>query len=173
MAKTKQQKQEAIDQIVAKIKDAKGLVIANHEGLTVNDSQVLREKCKEQNVEFVAVKKTLLKLALESAGIKDADTKSMTGGLAIAISGEDEVAPAKILKDFAKTHSQVVFCGGVLEGTLVSAEQVGKLADLPSKLELLAKVVGSIKAPVTGFVNVLSGNLRGLVNVLNAIKENK
>lgn len=173
MAKSKQQKEEAVKQLTDKIKTAKGVVIANHEGLTVNDSQVLRDKCKEQNIEFVAVKKTLLKLALDSAGIKEADTKAMSGGLAIAVSQEDEVAPAKILKDFAKDHVQVVFLGGVLEGSLVSAEQVGALADLPSKLELLAKVVGSIKAPVSGFVNVLSGNLRGLVNVLNAIKDNK
>jgi large subunit ribosomal protein L10 len=173
MAKSKQQKEDAVKALQEIISNAKSAVIANHEGLTVNDSQLLREKCKEESVEFIAVKKTLLKLALEASGVNDADVKSMEGSLAIAISQEDEVAPAKILKEFSKTHEQVSFQGGVLEGSLISIEELTKLANLPSKQELLAKVVGSMKSPITGFVNVLSGNLRGLVCVLNAIKENK
>ncbi|NQT49232.1 50S ribosomal protein L10 [Candidatus Kuenenbacteria bacterium] len=173
MPKTKEQKEKIVKDLSDIISSAKSVIIANHEGLTVNDAQLLRENCKEQNVQFVSVKKSLLKLAFASAGLKDVDTKAMEGSLAVAISKEDEVAPAKILKEFAKKHEQVVFNGGVLEGEMVSVEQIEKLAELPSKQELYAKIVGSIKAPVSGFVNVLRGNLSGLINVLNSIKETK
>ncbi len=173
MPKTKKLKEQIVSGLVDKIKQAKSVVIANQEGLTVNASQELRQKCREQNVEFIAVKKTLLDLALQEIGLNDSNVKSMLGSLAIAISIDDEVAPAKILKEFAKTHEQVAFTGGLLEGSLISLEEVTRLSELPSKLELYAKIVGSIKAPITGFVNVLAGNLRGLVNVLNAIKETK
>lgn len=173
MPKTKQQKEQIVKNLVGKVSGAKSAIIANHEGLTVNDSKELRDSCRKQKIEFFAVKKTLLKLALKQAGFNDVDTQAMQGSLAIAIGAEDEILPAKILKDFAKKHEQVVFCGGILNGVLVSAAEVKTLANLPSKLELLARVVGSIKAPVSGFVNVLRGNLSGLLNVLIAIKNNK
>ncbi len=173
MPKSKQLKEKVVTDLSNKIKGAKGVVIATHEGLTVVDSQTLRENCKAENVEFVAIKKTLLRRALQEAGIGEVDTKAMEGSLAVAISRDDEVAPARILKTFGKKHEQVAFCGGVLDGAVVTMEQVKFLADLPSKEELLAKVVGSMKAPISGFVNVLSGNLRGLVRVLTAIKDNK
>lgn len=173
MAKTKKQKQEMVQELTDKLKGAKSTVIFKLEGLPVEATTSLREKCKEENVEVLATKKTLLKLALEGQDIKDVDVKSFEGGLAVAISADDEVTPAKILKDFAKENEQLEFRAGVLEGKLISLETVQQLADLPSKQELLAKVVGSMKAPISGFVNVMQGNLRGLINVLNAIKESK
>ena len=173
MAKTKQQKEQVVAELKEKLSSAKSVIIANQEGLTVNDSQELRQNCKNENVEFLAVKKTLLKLVLKEVGIEDVDVKAMKGGLAVAISLDDEVAPARILKEFAKDHEQVEFQGGIVEGAVVGVDQVEALASMPSKLELYAKVVGSLKSPVSGFVNVLRGNLSGLINVLNAIKESK
>lgn len=173
MAKTKQQKKETIDSLAKKIKGAKSVVVFNCDGLKVIDTWALRDKLRDAKVEVVATKKTLLKLILDKENFKDVDVKAMQGSLAIAISAEDEVAPAKIIKDFAKDHEQIKFQGGILEGKIVSLETVNELANLPSKIELLAKVVGSIKAPISGFVNVLRGNLSGLINVLNAIKEIK
>ncbi len=79
----------------------------------------------------------------------------------------------KLVKGFSKKHEDIEFQGGILEGQIIDIEELKKLADLPSREELLAKVVGSLNAPISGFVNVLAGNLRGLVNVLNAIKDNK
>lgn len=173
MAKTKKQKQEIVKELSAKMKEAKSSIIFKHEGMPVEATTALREKCREQNVEILATKKTLLRLALEKQDIKDVDVKTFDGGIAVAISKDDEVVAAKILKDFAKTNDMLEFRAGVLEGKMISLETVKKLADLPSKQELLAKVVGSMKAPISGFVNVLQGNLRGLINVLNAIKESK
>lgn len=173
MAKTKQQKKETIDSLAKKIKGAKSVVVFNCDGLKVIDTWALRDKLRDAKVEVVATKKTLLKLILDKENFKDVDVKAMQGSLAIAISTEDEVAPARIIKDFAKDHEQIKFQGGILAGKIVSLETVNELANLPSKIELLAKVVGSIKAPISGFVNVLRGNLSGLINVLNAIKEIK
>jgi len=85
----------------------------------------------------------------------------------------DEVSAARIVNNFSKTHEILQVFGGVLEGKFISVAMVKSLANLPSKQELLAKLVGSINAPVSGFVNVLAGNLRGLVGVLNNIAKSK
>lgn len=170
MPKTKEQKKEIVRQLAEKISRAKCLVIASQDGLTVAAAQELREKCRKEQVDFISVKKTLLELVLKDEGFSDAKVEEMAGSLAVAISADDEVAPARILKDFARKHEQVSFRGGLLEGRLVGVEEIKWLANLPSRIELLAKAVGSIKAPISGLVNVLAGNLRGFINVLNAIK---
>jgi len=172
MPKTKQQKEEAIKVLTDNIKNAKSVVFANFQGLKVSESEELRQKCREQNIGIVASKKTLVKKALADAGF-DVDTKSFEGGVSALFGLEDEVAPAQVLSNFAKDHEVVSFFGGVLEGNFIDADKVTELSKLPSKKELYAKLVGSINAPVSGFVNVLAGNLRGLVNVLNAVKDAK
>lgn len=173
MAKTKLQKEQTVKQLIDGIKNAKTVVIAGYEGLKVTDSQELREKAKEENVQVISTKKTLLKLALEKAGIKDLDVKSIHGSVAVIFSTEDEVAPAKIVENFVKDHDKMQTWGGIVEQKIVDQDGIKRLALIPSKPELLAKLVGSLKSPISGLANVLSGNLRGLVNVLNAIKDNK
>lgn len=172
MAKSKSTKQQFLTDLSGKLKSAKLVVIADYTGLKVAESEELRRNCDKENVEFLAAKKTLLKIALKEQGI-DIETKDLAGSLGLAISVVDEAAPAKIIKDFAKKRQAVAFRAGILEGKLISMEILKQLADLPSKIELLAKTVATIKAPITGLVNVLVGNLRGLVNVLNAVKNNK
>lgn len=171
MPKSKQQKEQIVKELAEKIASAKCLVIASQDGLTVAASQELREKCRKEQVDFISVKKTLLELALKNSDYSDAKIEEMAGSLAVAMSANDEVAPARILNDFAKTHEHVLFRGGLLDGRLVGVDEIKWLANLPSRIELLAKAVGSIKAPISGFVNVLAGNLRGLINVLSAIKK--
>ncbi|MFH0780249.1 MAG: 50S ribosomal protein L10 [Parcubacteria group bacterium] len=172
MAKSKSTKQQFLTDLSGKLKSAKSAVIADYTGLKVSASEELRRNCGKENVEFLATKKTLLKIALKEQGI-DIETKDLAGSLGLAISAIDEAAPAKIIKNFAKKHPAVAFRAGILDGKLISMETLKQLADLPSKIELLAKTVATIKAPITGFVNVLAGNLRGLINVLNAVKNNK
>lgn len=154
------------------IRTAKAVVFANFQGLKVSESEDLRRQCRAQAIGLVASKKTLLQRALAEIGF-NLETKTYPGGVAAVCGQEDEVAPAQIVANFAKKHEVVTIFGGILEGKLIDAAKVKELALLPSKQELLAKLVGSINAPVSGLVNVLAGNLRGLVNVLNAIKENK
>ncbi|PLX26154.1 50S ribosomal protein L10 [Candidatus Parcubacteria bacterium] len=172
MAKTKQTKEQAVQELVESLKNSKSAVFANFQGLKVSESEELRALCREQNVKYVATKKTLLKRALAELDL-EVDTKAFEGGPAIVLGVEDEVAPAQILAKFAKDHELATMFGGILEGNYIDGEKVSELSKLPSKDELLAKMVGSLNAPVSGFVNVLAGNLRGLVSVLNNIKDAK
>ncbi len=172
MAKTRQQKEESVSSLATRIKESKSVIFANFQGLKVSESEELRGQCREQNVGYLASKKSLVRKALSDSGF-EVDTKAFEGGVAAVFGIEDEVAPAQLLHNFAKKHDVVTFYGGVLEGKYIDGKKVEELAKLPSKQELYAKLVGSINAPVSGFVNVLAGNLRGLVSVLNNIKEAK
>jgi large subunit ribosomal protein L10 len=100
-------------------------------------------------------------------------TKFFSGPTAIAFGEEDAVSPAKILVEFAKDHEVLEIKAGLLNGEIIAKEKVEALAEIPSREELLAKAFASMKAPLTGLVNVLQGNIRGLVQVLNQIKEEK
>jgi large subunit ribosomal protein L10 len=173
MAKTKQQKQQTVKDLTERLKKAKSLVFFNFDNLKVKEVEELRKNCRVENVDYLVAKKTLMKIAFKEAGITEVDPKTFDKGVAIAFGYGDEVAPARIVQDFAKEHEALYTVGGVLEDKYVNRDKILELAKLPSKDELLAKVVGSIKAPVSGFVNALAGNLRNLVYVLNAVKNNK
>lgn len=173
MPKTKKQKEQILDELTEKLSNYKSLVFADYKGLTVQESQEIRKKAKEAGAEYIVAKKTLIQLALDKADIKDIDVKQMEGNIALIIGFEDEVAPAKIAAEFAKDHEALKMLGGVMESKYIDLAQVEALSNIPSKAELLAKLVGSLNSPVSGFVNVLAGNLRGLVNVLNGIKDTK
>jgi len=172
MAKSKLQKKETLTQLKENIAKSKSLVFVNFDGLNVKEVEELRKQCFEQNVGYVVAKKTLLKLAIQKAGI-DIDPKSFDNSIATVFGFEDEVAPAKLVEEFAKLHPNLKTVAGVLEGQAVNAENIIALSKLPSRDELIAKVVGSIGAPLSGLVGVLSGNLRNFVGVLNAVKNSK
>jgi len=172
MAKTKQQKQEIVQTLTEGLKKAKAAVFANFQGLSVADVTTLRDDCRKQGVEVLVAKKTLVKRVCDDLKI-ETNPKTFAGGVATFLSKDDEIVAAKTVNDFAKKHEAVQVFGGVLEGSFISSEKVISLAKLPSHDELLAKFVGTINAPVSGLVNVLVGNLRGLVQVLNAYKEQK
>ena len=174
MAKTKAQKVVIFNDLKEKLDQSKSVVFTSFNSLTVSDNNDLRQKLREQDSEYLVVKKTLLHLALDKIGLKDIDIKQFKGKIAAVFGYADEVAPARVVADFQKEHKETLdFVGGILERKLISAEEVEKLSKLPGKNELYAKLVGSINAPVSGFVNVLAGNLRGLVNVLKAVQESK
>jgi large subunit ribosomal protein L10 len=172
MAKTREQKEKMVNTLMQDMKDSKSAVFANFQGLKVSESEELRQKCREAGIKYTASKKTFVRRALSEAGL-DVDTKSFTGGVAAIFGIEDEVAPAQIIANFAKDHEVVTIFGGILEGKFIDATKVKALSILPSKEQLLGQLVGTLNAPISGFVNVLAGNLRGLVNVMNAIKEQK
>lgn len=173
MPKSKQQKQEAVASLVKNLKEAKGVVFANFQGLTVAQTEDLRGQCFKDSVDMLVVKKTLVKRAFDEAGLTVTDPDNFEGGVATFTSSADEITPAKIVATFAKKHELVSVFGGILEGKFIDTLMVKKLAALPSKQELLSKMVGSLNAPISGFVQVMAGNLRGLVQVLNAYKESK
>ena len=132
----------------------------------------LRKQLRDEQVKFQVIKKTLIKKVLDDVKL-DVDVKNLGQGLAVAFGMNDEVSPAKILAKFQKENDALQIYGGVLEQKFMDEDQVVALSKLLSKPELYAKLVGSINAPVSGFVNVLSGTMRGLVQVINGIKDSK
>lgn len=178
MAKSKEQKRDIVESLKDKIEKSKSIVFAQFEALKVKDNENLRKKLKEGQSEYYVAKKTLFDLAFRDKKIEGLDPKSFSGKTAAVFGYGDEIAPAKIINDFKKeldknSLTKIEFLGGILEGKFMSAEEMDNLAKLPSRQELYAKIVGSLNAPVSGFVNVLAGNLRKLVYVLKAVSENK
>jgi len=172
MPKSRQQKEATLSSLSDGLKSAKAAVFANFQGLTVAQADELRNLCRKEGIKVLVAKKTLLKRAFGALGF-EANPKVFQGGVATFYGTTDEVAPARIVNNFAKKNEVVAIFGGTLEGKYIDAVFVKNLASLPSKQELLGKLVGTINAPVSGFVNVLAGNLRALVSVLNNIKEAK
>lgn len=170
MAKTRQQKEVALERIEKQL-NHKSIVLMSYMGLKVTDLEDLRKKLRVENSTLTVAKRNLFLLALKNRGIA-MNAEEMKGSVAMAV-GDDEVMPAKVVADFRKTHENVQLFGGIVNEEVMDVTQVTALATLPSKPELLAKLVGTLNAPVSGFVNVLAGNLRGLVNVLNAVKSSK
>lgn len=170
---TRKQKEAVVSDLVERLKRSKAVAFAYFSGTSVKDTEALRKLCRAAGVEYQVIRKTLMDRAFSQAGITGLDTKQFNKAVATAIGFDDEVAPAKVLSNFAKDHEAFTLVGGVLEGQYVDGAKVIALSKLPSREELLAKLVGSLNAPVSGLVNVLHGNLRGLVYALNAIRESK
>jgi len=174
MPKSKQQKKEVLTGLADKIQRAKSIVFTSFNALTVKDNEELRLKLREVEGEYYVAKKTLLNLAFKNNPIEGLNVKDLDGKVATIFSYGDEVAPAKIVLGFRKDREdKIAFIVGVLEGRFLSQVEMESLAKLPSKQELYAQMVGSLNAPISGFVNVLAGNLRGLVNALKAISDSK
>lgn len=168
---TKDQKKNIVKDLAEKIKSSKSVVFSDFKGLKVKDMTSLRRELRKEGADMKVIKKTLIDLALKDAGV-EMDTKKFEGQIAVAVS-EDEVAAAKIIAKFAKANENIKIVGGILGVKELAKEEVLALAKLPSKEDLLAKLVGTLNAPVSGFVNVLAGNLRGLVTVLKAVADKK
>lgn len=173
MAKTRAQKQEIVADLADKFRRMKAAAFASISGFTMKDADLLRAKGRQAGVEVTVVKKTLLKLAAKEAGQESVDPSALEGSILSAFAFNDEISVAKVLADLVKEKETIRILGGIVEGRQVDAGEVQKLAALPSKTELLGQLVGSLNAPVSGFVNVLAGNLRGLVMVLKAVQERK
>lgn len=166
------QKQEAVKEISGKIRDAKALVLADYRGLTVEQDTELRSALRKAGVEYKVIKNTLTRFAAKDNNLEEL-SQYLNGPTAIALSNTDPVAPAKLLMEFSKKYAKLELKAGVVEGKVIDLNGIKLLAELPSKEVLIARVLGGIMSPLTGFVNVLNGNLRGLVVALNAISEKK
>lgn len=173
MAKTRERKQEEVQKFVEGLGSAKSVIFAEIAGLPVNDANAFRRTADKEDVSVTTAKKTLLRIALKEAKYDMVDENALQGSVTLLLGMSDAVAPAKAVSELGKTSDKVKIFGGILENRWMSKEEVMALAKLPSREQLLAQVVGSISAPMSGFVNVCAGNLRSLVYVLNAIKDSK
>ena len=148
-------KAAVVAEMKEKLESAQGAVLVGFTGLTVADVTKLRRKFRE--------------------GGYDGLDSHLEGPTALAYSAEDAVAPAKILKAFIKeTKTEALTVkAGLVDGQVIDAAAVNALADLPSREELIAKLLGSMQAPVSGLVNVLQGNIRNVVYALEAVRAKK
>lgn len=176
MPKTKEQKRTILKQLNDKIAKAKSIIFTKYSCLTVKENEDLRLRLRQENNEYYVAKKTLFGLALKDKAIAGLDIKKFEGQVAAIFGYSDEVSPAKIVGQFKKDkdkEGKIEFIGGILENKYIGMSEVANLATLPSKQELYAKIVGSIKAPVSGLVNALASNMKNLVYALSAIKDKK
>ena len=170
MAISKDKKNQLVADLTELLSSSKMVAYAQYQGLTVAEMQELRKNAREAGVKIKVVKNRLVKVAMgEIAVYKDTDTTGLTGQLLYAVSAEDEVAPAKVLANFAKEHDALLLAGGFNDaGATLSKDELTALAALPSKNELIAQVVAQLLSPVTDTVSALSGGLPGIISGLEA-----
>jgi large subunit ribosomal protein L10 len=164
------EKVAAVESIADVFKDARSVVLNDFTGLDVAKISELRRLCRENNVEFRVVKNTLAILGVKQTEAVNME-KYFQGPTALAISRESENEGAKILAEFAKEHEAPKFKAGYVDGKVIDATAVLALSKLPSRDEMLSKMLAGIKSPGNGLVSVMQGPLRSLVNVLNQIKD--
>jgi large subunit ribosomal protein L10 len=164
------EKIDKVEELKIAISGAKAIYLADFTGIDVAAVTELRNKLRAADVTYHVVKNRLAKRAVEAAGISGLD-EHLVGPTAIAYSKEDPLAPAKILQDFADGDKTFAIKAGFMDGQVLSADEVKVLAKLPSREELLSRVVSGVQSPLYGFASVLSGLLRNLVGVVAAIEE--
>ncbi len=166
------EKKLIVQELTEKFQSSVSGVFVDYKGITVEQDTKLRRDLRAAGVEYSVVKNTLTRFAANNVGFEALDP-ILNGTTALAVSKTDLVAPAKILSEFAKKNNKFTIKMGFVEGKLIDAKGVAELAELPPKEVLIAKVLGGFNAPISGLVNVLNGNMRGLVVALNAIAEKK
>lgn len=172
-AKILEQKKAVVSGLAQSLKNAQSGVLVDYKGINVADDTKLRQNLRAAGVEYKVVKNTLLTFAVKEIGF-DTLAGVLSGTTALAYSDTDLVAPAKILCEYAKkSNGKFTVKAGFVEGKVISDKEVTALAELPSKEQLIARMLAGFNSPITGFANVLNGNLRGLAVVLNAIAEKK
>jgi large subunit ribosomal protein L10 len=170
MALTKDQKEQRVAEIKDLLDSSKMTVIAGYGGTSVKQMQALRKLAKDNQTSVKIVKNRLVKIAMsQSDKYKDTDTGVLSSQLLYAFNPNDEAAPAQTLNKYNKDNQTLEFVGAFTsDGEFIGPDDVKALANLPDKSVLQAQLIGTVKAPLSGFVGVLHGNITGVLSVLNA-----
>jgi large subunit ribosomal protein L10 len=166
------EKEAVIAEVAQLLTSTENVYVSDYRGLTVAQLSELRAKLRESGARFTVVKNSLGGIAAERAdrgGIKE----MLSGPTAVTFCGEDLVGAAKALVEFARAHPQLEVRGGLLESSVIDASGVKALASLPTRNVLVAQVVGTMAAPLTGLVTVLQGTISGFVRALNQVAEQR
>lgn len=147
-------KQPIVDEISAQIKDAQSAVLVDYRGLTVEQDTQLRKELREAGVTYKVYKNTLMNFAFKGTDLETL-SQYLEGPSAVAISKDDATAPARIICKFAKTADKLEVKGGVVEGIAYDAAGIASIASIPSREELLSKLLGSLQSPITNFARVI------------------
>jgi len=170
MALTKAKKDEVVSEVAGLLQTSKMTVVTKYQGTTVKALQTLRRQARDNGTALKVVKNRLVIKALASNDtFKDVDVSSLEGMLLYAFNDQDEVAPAQVIANFAKTNPTLEFVGAFsADGTFLTADEVKALATLPGKEQLIGEVVAMLLSPVNDVTNALSGNLHALLDGLAA-----
>lgn len=165
---------QKVEELKEKLSKSNSVIFAEYHGLDANKVNNLRSKIKEAGAEMTVAKNTLVKIALKESktGTKEVE-KDLKGPLAVFFSYEDSIAPIKAIAEFVKTFDLPKVISGIVDGEYLNAERMEVLSNIPSKEELLSQLVRTLKSPLSGIANVLSGTQKNLVYVVSAIAENK
>ncbi|MDD3660211.1 MAG: 50S ribosomal protein L10 [Lachnospiraceae bacterium] len=148
-------KKPIVEEISASIKDAQSVVLVDYRGLTVEQDTRLRKELRDAGVTYKVCKNTMMNFAFKGTEF-EALAPYLEGPSAMAISATDATAPARILQKFAKTADKLEIKGGVVEGVVFDADGMAKIAAIPSREELLSKLLGSLQSPITNFARVMN-----------------
>lgn len=171
--KVLEKKKQRVSEIAEQLNGSISGVLVDYKGITVENDTKLRAELREAGVSYAVIKNSLLSRACEEVGYGEL-TEILVGSTAVALSEEDAIAPAKIVAKYAKQlNEHFEIKGGFVEGRVVDLTEINRLAELPSREELIAKALGSMNAPISGLVTVLNGNIRGLAIALNQIVQQK
>ncbi|GAA0177947.1 50S ribosomal protein L10 [Clostridium sediminicola] len=148
-------KETKVQEIKEKLEKAQSIVLSDYQGLNVEEDTELRKQLRESGVEYKVYKNRLVALAAKELNIEGLDSY-LEGPVSIAFGYEDATAPARILNDFAKKHKNLELKAGLVEGVVYGQEQIKEIASIPSKEILIAKLLGSFKAPLSNLVYLLN-----------------
>ncbi len=161
-----------VEEYTEKFKQAKSVYLTDFSGMDVATVSMLRKKFREADIEYKVLKNRLAKRSLNEAGIDSLD-EHLKGVTSFVIGYDDPVAPARIIKDFNGKQERLKLKVVYFEGKVLEAKMASKLADLPTREELLSQFVGVLQAPMTKFAGTLQASMQKLTGVLNSLKENK
>ncbi|MDI3316705.1 MAG: 50S ribosomal protein L10 [Bacillota bacterium] len=166
-------KAETVEQLSRRLRESRAVIMLEFRGLTGAESTALRADLRRQGVEFRVIKNTLTRRAAAAAGL-DGLEPLLEGPNAYVFSGEtDPVMAAKLVNDFLRTHKSLAIKGGVLEGRIIDAASVQRLATLPSREQLLAQVAAGFAAPLRSMASVLAAPLRGFATQLHGLLDQR
>ena len=166
------QKEDMVVEIKGRLNEAGALLLADYRGLTVKEMQELRNNLRAAGSELKVYKNSLAEIAIRELALPSLDAY-LEGPTAIIFTGEDPVAPAKALTAFAKAHKALELKGGLVENQVVDAEGLKAIATLPSREELIAKLLGTMLNPIIGFARVLNGPTEAFARTVQAVADQK
>lgn len=169
---TKQFKSEKIDALKSKLEKAKVAVVTEYKGYSVEEITKLRRALNKEGGDYMVTKNTLAKIAIKGTDFEILND-TLKGPVALAFGYEDQVSPAKIVAKFIKESKKGVILGAALDGNLLSAQETEALAKLPSKEELIAKMLGSINSPASGIALSVNAVMASLTRAIAAVRDQK
>lgn len=158
------------EELTEVLKRKPNIFLTNYLGLKADELNELRRSLEPYASKYLVVKNSIVRVALKNAGFGEL-VDLVDGGIGLALGGDDPIVAVKVLNKFSKSHEALKLKGGYLQGEVIDKQKINYIASLPSREQLIAKVVFGIKSPITGFVNILGNTLRNFVYVIQAIKD--